>query len=265
MNCPNLLTAEELAKELRVSVETIWRYTREKRIPFIQLGSRQYRYDASAVVQALQRKADIPVRETSARYGTAGPLTYEDYARLPEEPGYKLEVLDGWLVKEPSPVVHHQRVSRRLQQALVDHFAASDPQGEVFGAPLDVSLSDRDVVQPDLFYVPGKDSQIVGEVRVQGVPALIVEILSSQNRRRDRVHKMEIYRRAGVEHYWIVDPEDSTIEAFTLADGRYYVAAAGMDGQTFTHPDFPKLSIDLEQVWSRPQDATTIAGRDSEL
>ena len=37
------LTAYELADLLNLSVETIWRYTRENKIPVIKLGKKQYR------------------------------------------------------------------------------------------------------------------------------------------------------------------------------------------------------------------------------
>jgi len=33
-----LMTAKELAEALNLSAETIWRYTREKKIPYIELG-----------------------------------------------------------------------------------------------------------------------------------------------------------------------------------------------------------------------------------
>ena len=49
----NLLSAHELAKELNLSVETIWRYTREKTIPVVELGFRQYRYRLSDVLSTL--------------------------------------------------------------------------------------------------------------------------------------------------------------------------------------------------------------------
>ncbi|NLM96549.1 MAG: helix-turn-helix domain-containing protein, partial [Halanaerobiaceae bacterium] len=45
----DLITAQELAEKLGLSVETIWRYTREKKIPYIQLGKKQYRYRLSDV------------------------------------------------------------------------------------------------------------------------------------------------------------------------------------------------------------------------
>ncbi|NLG83505.1 MAG: helix-turn-helix domain-containing protein [Firmicutes bacterium] len=48
-----LLTAHELAKELKVTVDTVWRYTRRGKIPSIRLGPREYRYRLEDVLAAL--------------------------------------------------------------------------------------------------------------------------------------------------------------------------------------------------------------------
>ena len=63
---------------------------------------------------AQEERADYKV-DTTKKY------TYQDYLKLPEEPGYRYEVLEGVLVKDPSPNVMHQRVSRRLIRVLEDY------------------------------------------------------------------------------------------------------------------------------------------------
>ena len=57
----------------------------------------------------------------------------------------------------------HQRVSCRLQRILDDYFREVDPEGEIFGAPLDVTLTDYTVVQPDLLYVSGEQKELLKE------------------------------------------------------------------------------------------------------
>ncbi len=243
-----LITAHKLAEALNLSVETIWRYTREKRIPFIELGHRQYRYQLEEVVRVLNGGE---VHEQPARY-EAKPikkLTYQDYLEIPDEPGYRFEILNGILVKEPSPNVMHQRVSRRLQRILEDYFSEADPQGEVFDAPLDVTFQDISVVQPDIFYVSGPQKAIVKDTRIDGPPTLVVEILSPSNSRKDRLQKLQIYQEAGVQHYWIVDPQEHTLECFALQNGRYFLVAAGMDHDVIEYPGFRGLSIDLNALW----------------
>ncbi|MDW7650567.1 MAG: Uma2 family endonuclease [Bacillota bacterium] len=248
----NLITAHVLAEALDLSVETIWRYTREKKIPYVALGSKQYRYRLSDVVKTLSGSA---VSEKTGEYrpDSQKKFTYQDYLKLPWEPGYRYEILDGMLIKEPSPNVMHQRVSRRLLRILEDYFQKADPVGEVFNAPLDVTFHDITVVQPDLFYVSGKQKPIVKETRIDGPPALAVEILSPTNSRKDRLQKMQIYQKAGVEHYWLVDPKEQTLECFTLSDGLYVRIAAGMDDDVIEHPGFSGLSLALHDLWGQTE------------
>ena len=244
----DLITAQALARALDLSVETIWRYTREGKIPYLELGGRQYRYNLSAVIGAL---SGIIVREKEASYkiDASKKYTYQDYLEMPEEPGYRYEILDGELVKEPSPSVPHQRASRRLQRILEDYFWNVDPAGEVFNAPLDVTFNDLNVVQPDIFYVAGEQKEIVEFARVDGSPALVVEILSPSTTRKDRLLKMQIYQRAAIKHYWLVNPEEKTLECFSLRDGLYTLVASGMDDESVEHPGFAALSIDLKALW----------------
>jgi len=243
-----MITAQVLAEELNLSVETIWRYTREKKIPFIELGTKHYRYRLADVIRAL---TDSTVEESKADYITKDKkdVTYQDYLKIPEEPGYQFEVLEGSLVKEPSPNVMHQRVSRRMQRTLEDYFRKVDPEGEIFDAPLDVTLSDTTVVQPDLFYIAGSQNVIIKEKRIDGPPVLVVEILSPYNLRKDRLQKLQIYQKAQVKHYWLVNPEERTLECFALRGGAYTLLVSGMDKDVIEHPDFTDLSISLEKLW----------------
>ena len=246
-----LITAQALAEALDLSVETIWRYTRENKIPCIELGSRQYRYRLDVVIKALRSSA---VQENSAAYETkpVKKLTYQDYLDIPDEPGYRFEILDGMLVKEPSPSVMHQRASRNLHRILEDYFWHVDPQGEIFNAPLDVTLLDFNVVQPDVFYVSGEQQLMVKDNRVDGPPALVVEILSPSTSRKDRLQKMRVYQEAQVKHYWLVNPQEKTLECFAWRDGVYALVACGMDEDVVEHPSFDGLSIALQVLWQGP-------------
>jgi len=237
----SLVTAQAVAEALNLSVETIWRYTRESKIPFVELGNRQYRYRLSEVVDAL---AGV-VRETTPKK----KLTYEDYLAIPDEPGFRYEVLDGMLVKEPSPNVPHQRVSRRLQRILEDYFFVADPAGEVFNAPLDLTLGRYTVVQPDLFYVASQVKDLVLHTRVDGAPTLVVEILSQSSSPKDRLQKMRLYQKARIPHYFIVDPDHRTLECFYLQGDVYALVASGMNDEEVEHPVFDGLKIPLARLW----------------
>lgn len=249
MTNDNLITARVLANELNLSVETVWRYTREMRIPYIELGNRQYRYKLHDVIKAL-KVPDI-VNEQSIEYEAKKDVlfTYEDYLKMPDEPGYRFEILDGILIREPAPNVMHQRISRRLFGILEEYFFKYDPAGEVFYAPLDVTLREVSVIQPDLLYISSEQNEIIKDTHIDGAPSLAVEILSPSSRRKDRLQKLQLYQKEGIEHYWIVSPEDKTLECFYLTGGVYSLIATGMDDNIVEHPVFTDLHIPLKVLW----------------
>ena len=139
----------------------------------------------------------------------ARKLTYDDFLGFPDD-GRRHELIDGAHVVTPSPATVHQRVVRNLLLALGDHLAAGG-QGEVFVAPLDVVLSPHDIVEPDLLVVLAEQSAIVTDQHVRGAPAIVVEVLSPGTRRRDETAKRDLYARAGVREYWMVDPDRRAI------------------------------------------------------
>ena len=62
---------------------------------------------------------------------------------------------------------------------------------------------------------------IVGPKAINGVPDLIVGILSPSTRRRDLGSKKALYGRFGVPGYWTVDLRRQILTTRVLADGRY--------------------------------------------
>ena len=174
-------------------------------------------------------------------------LTYEDYCALPND-GRRYEILEGELAVTPSPNRAHQRVSRNFLFMLHTHVREWN-LGEVFSAPFDVILEKTSVVVPDLLFVSRDRLGVVTDRGVEGAPDLIVEIVSPGTARRDRVEKAQLYARHGVPHYWLVDPDAHSIEAFELAGGQYRRTAHVAADVTFTPPLFPGLTISLSSLW----------------
>lgn len=132
-------------------------------------------------------------------------FTYQDLVGLPSD-GQRHEIVDGEHIVTPSPKTKHQQVSTNLAVAL-GLYLRQNPIGAIFVAPLDVALSNVDVVQPDLLYIARERAGIITEQNIQGAPDLVVEILSPGTRTTDEVFKRALYERAGVTQYWLVDPE----------------------------------------------------------
>ena len=104
---------------------------------------------------------DRPDQMQTAR---AEPIryTYEDYLAFPDD-GRRHELIDGEHFVTPAPVRRHQKLVVRLTFAL-EGWLREHPVGEVYVAPLDVILSDIDVVEPDLLFVSNERAADTGPV-----------------------------------------------------------------------------------------------------
>ena len=174
-------------------------------------------------------------------------LTYADLAAFPDD-GIRRELIHGELIVSPSPLVRHQRLVGYLHLRL-GGFVESHGGGEVFLAPMDVLFSDDNVVEPDLFFVPSAASQIITRANIQGVPALVIEVLS--NARIDRIRKRDLYAEFGVPEYWIVDPEADRVEVYRLIDGRYGKPEILEPGETLGSDALPGFALDLTNLFAR--------------
>ena len=177
--------------------------------------------------------------------------TYEEFLSLPEGGPFRYEIIDGELCMTPSPPPRHQRISGNIF-GIIRHFLRTNPIGEVFAAPCDVVLSKEppQVVEPDLLFISKEHLSIIGEINIQGVPDLTIEILSPSTEASDRRVKHALFERFGVPEYWIVDPESETIQVFRLSDGRYKAPLEYEIGDRLESPLLPGLSIPLSEVFS---------------
>jgi Uma2 family endonuclease len=179
-------------------------------------------------------------------------FTYEDLAGFPDD-GRRHEIVEGDHYVTPSPNVKHQAVLGNLMTALRNSLE-DDPRGFVFVAPLDVVLSDLNVVEPDLMYISRERRAILTDQNVRGAPDLLVEILSSGTRKTDEMVKRKVYERYGVAEYWVIDPELDAIKIYRR-EGDAFVRAADLNaehGDTLTTPLLPQFSIGLGEVFALP-------------
>jgi Uma2 family endonuclease len=165
------------------------------------------------------RSADSQVAPLASPVHPPAKLGYREYCCFPDD-GRRHEIIDGDHYVNPAPSTYHQTVSRRLQHQLYTQIELTG-RGVVYNAPVDVQLTDHDIVQPDLVVVLTSRMQMITPTKIKGVPDLIVEILSPSTASNDATLKKQLYERVGVAEYWIVDPDNHTVEQLVLADGRY--------------------------------------------
>ena len=150
--------------------------------------------------------------------------TYADYCKWDD--GERWELIDGKAyAMSPAPSWKHQGILGELYGQIRNHLKGKPCK--VFVAPFDVRLNagagDDTVVQPDIVVICDR-TKISGTGCV-GTPDMVIEILSPSTSVHDRVVKYKLYLQYGVREYWIVDPDEKSVAAHMLDNGRYYTIA----------------------------------------
>ena len=173
--------------------------------------------------------------------------TYADYASWDDDTRW--ELINGVAYAMGAPTSDHQAISMSLSNQLYNHLKGKACR--VFAAPFDVRLNhdkgDDTVVQPDIVVIC--DRKKIDRLGCLGAPDLIVEILSPATARIDRVKKFNKYMEAGVQEYWIVDPDTSSVQVHVLKDGAYVVSAYE-DTDTVSVSVLPGCEINLTEVFN---------------
>ena len=177
------------------------------------------------------------------------------YADLLEWEGdTRYELYDGQPRAMSSPSDVHQEILGALHLQIGSYLKGK--KCKVYFAPFDVRLfaekgerpEDSDtVVQPDLMVVCDPDK--VDRHGVCGAPDLIIEILSESTRKLDRLIKFNLYQRAGVREYWIVDPENRCVQVLTLTKGLLLPCEVYEERQTAKVGVLEGCEIDLATVF----------------
>ncbi len=142
----------------------------------------------------------------------------EQFFSLPE--GTPCQLLAGEIIMSPSPIPLHQAIILELSLQLL-RFVKEKKAGRVFSAPLDVALDDDHVVQPDILFIRQENLGIIGKKIIEGAPDLVVEVLSPSSAYHDLRTKFRAYERAGVQEYWIVDPERRSMEVYCTSGKKF--------------------------------------------
>jgi Uma2 family endonuclease len=151
------------------------------------------------------------------RMGMAGSIYYTaDMIRAMPDDGKRYEVVYGELLVTPAPRPWHQRLVHRLSLAL-GNYLQSEPGGIVLAAPADISWGRDVLVQPDVFVVPTEDARTLDWSRMRTL-LLVAEVLNTSTAHGNRFLKRVRYREAGVQHYWLVDGDERSVEIWTPSD-----------------------------------------------
>jgi len=148
-----------------------------------------------------------------------GSWTEQEYLTL--DAGRQIEFDRGCVEVLDLPTKEHQRMVRFLF-LLMNEFVTSRRLGEVFFAPLPVRLWNEKYREPDVIFVKhGRED--IG--KYPDGADLVIEIVSDSpsDRIRDLETKVSEYEIAGIQEYWVVDPEQTRLLVHELVQSKYVV------------------------------------------
>lgn len=125
----------------------------------------------------------------------------------------------------------------------------NNPLGEILTTP-GVIFSNFSGVIPDLVYVSfERGKEIATGDRITGAPESIIEVLSpgAENRHRDEHAKRQLYKKYGVKEYWILDPQQRTVQVFRTARFKLTATLGTLD--VLTTPLLPGLRCPVKEIF----------------
>jgi Uma2 family endonuclease len=168
-------------------------------------------------------------------------VSYADLETWPDD-GRRYELYDGEVFAVPSPLPVHQIAAARLYLLL--HEYVHERGGIVLFAPLDIVLTEYDVVQPDLLVFASARAHLLNPKKVtREAPDLAVEILAPATARNDRGRKMQLLARHGVKEYCLLDAEVPRLEVYGLVEHGFEMVATTAGGDVADSRLFPGLSV----------------------
>jgi len=182
--------------------------------------------------------------------------TYADYLMWLDDK--RRELIDGFVHLMSAPVRIHARISMKLSLKIMTFLKDKKRECHVYHAPFDVRLPINgskddnkiyDVVQPDICVIC--DLTKLDDRGCIGAPDLIVEVLSPSTLKYDWNYKFNLYEKAGVREYWIVDPKGKMVNVFLLqSDGNYDNGTVYECHQKAPVFIFEGLEIDLNELFN---------------
>lgn len=192
------------------------------------------------------------VAEKAALYGNGKrKASYEEFLKLTENTEERYEYIDGEIYLLASPKTAHQIALTELFGIFYNWFEGKKCTPLV--APYDITLKRNpeniNVVQPDLMVICDLEEKLDANDYYQGVPILLVEILSESTQRKDLITKLDLYLSCGVKEYWIVNPLNKEVTVYQFKDQNLKNSATYRKSELARSFTFEGLTAELARVF----------------
>jgi Uma2 family endonuclease len=194
------------------------------------------------------------LHEAAKEYPTPRRISYEEYLSLVNSSEQRYELIDGEIYLMASPGFNHQIVVNEIAGRFYNYFKGKPCRS--LTAPLDIKLfgfatkfeEDPNVVQPDVIVICDPE-KVNEDNKYEGIPTLVVEVLSPSTKGKDMVIKLNLYMKSGVMEYWVVDLDNRNIFQYSFSGERDILSLNFLkNGDTVKSVVFEGLEIPVSDL-----------------
>ncbi|MEE8584678.1 MAG: Uma2 family endonuclease [Acidobacteriota bacterium] len=192
---------------------------------------------------------DVPQTDAQTTGFPAGKVSYQEY--LQHELEAWTEWVDGEIVFLPMASAGHQKLVLFLS-ALLLRYVEEHQLGEVYLEPFQMKTgSGLPGRSPDVLFIAQQNLNRREEQCLWGPADLVVEIVSPDSIRRDRIEKFGEYQEGGVPEYWLIDRLEQKAEFFSRSKEGLYHPLPIREGIVHSRV-LPGLWLKPEWLWQNP-------------
>jgi len=182
-----------------------------------------------------------------------GPIDFATWVALPSD--IDCELVGGVLVDRMVAYHPHESLFNWLSTILTNYVADQD-LGIVLGSRTALKITNYDGRLPDIVFVRSENRRIVKRDAIHGVPDLVIEILSENDRRNHIVQLESDYYHVGVPEIVFIDPRKKHVRYIRKAGSEYVSSIQSSGKLEFTC--VPGFWIELEWLFTedRPKPLT---------
>ena len=183
--------------------------------------------------------------EIATLFSNQGAWSEQEYLAL--DTNRRVEFDSGFVELHDPPTDQHQGIIVYFIVTLSVH--ARQIGGVVRPSGMRLRLWEQKYREPDIVLLRDRDSSLRQENFWDGAD-LAVEIVSQgrEDRERDLVTKRTEYARAGIQEYWIVDPEQETVTVLSLSGDVYAEGDLFGRGDVVSSSLLPELALPVAEI-----------------
>jgi Uma2 family endonuclease len=191
-----------------------------------------------------------PAWDLALLYPLQGGWSEDDYLRIALNENVLIEYSHGCVEVLPMPTIEHQLIVKFLLKAL-DAFVEPRGLGTVLFAPLPVWLLPKEYREPDLIFNLTEHHANRTKKYYEHAD-LVMEVVSEdkRSRQRDYEEKRRDFAKAGIDEYWIVDPQEQRITVLAIEGTAYVEHGAFSGGERATSRLLKGFAVEVNAVFA---------------